>query len=41
MGFVGEHSELAWLYKLKRDLDGESATPVGETPIEYPFLSHP
>lgn len=27
MGFVGEHSELAWLHKLKRDLD---RTPVGE-----------
>ncbi|KAJ5369916.1 uncharacterized protein N7496_006008 [Penicillium cataractarum] len=32
MGFVGEHSELAWLYKLKRDLDCESSTPVVETP---------
>lgn len=32
MGFVGEHSELAWLYKLKRDLDCETSTPVGESP---------
>ncbi|KAF3386669.1 hypothetical protein F1880_001508 [Penicillium rolfsii] len=32
MGFVGEHSELAWLYKLKRDLDCETSTAVGETP---------
>jgi hypothetical protein len=32
IGFVGEHSELAWLYKLKRDLDCEGSTPVGDIP---------
>lgn len=27
MGFVGEHSEVAWLYRLKRDLDQGIHTP--------------
>jgi len=31
MGFVGEHSEMAWLYRLKRDLDQESATSAGDS----------
>lgn len=40
MGFVGEHSETAWLYRLKRDLDHESNTPVGEnTTIDRPSIS--
>ncbi|KAJ6102973.1 hypothetical protein N7486_005400 [Penicillium sp. IBT 16267x] len=26
MGFVGEHSEIAWLYRLKRDLDQDTKT---------------
>ncbi|KAJ5123579.1 hypothetical protein N7448_009676 [Penicillium atrosanguineum] len=30
MGFVGEHSEMVWLYRLKRDLDQESATPASD-----------
>ncbi|KAJ5340277.1 hypothetical protein N7541_009401 [Penicillium brevicompactum] len=28
MGFVGEHSEIAWLYRLKRDLDQYTTTPT-------------
>ncbi|KAJ5160694.1 uncharacterized protein N7482_007698 [Penicillium canariense] len=32
MGFVGEHSEMAWLYKLKRDLDYNSTIPASEAP---------
>lgn len=32
MGFVGEHSEVAWLYRLKRNLDQGALTPVGEIP---------
>jgi hypothetical protein len=28
MGFVGEHSEMGWLYRLKRDLDQDSTTPA-------------
>lgn len=28
MGFVGEHSEIAWLYRLKRDLDQHTTTPT-------------
>ncbi|KAJ6018458.1 hypothetical protein N7499_003746 [Penicillium canescens] len=32
MGFVGEHSEMAWLYRLKRDLDQDSFPPIEETP---------
>lgn len=32
MGFVGEHSEMAWLYRLKRDLDHENANLVKEIP---------
>ncbi|KAJ5670089.1 uncharacterized protein N7477_005452 [Penicillium maclennaniae] len=31
MGFVGEHSEMVWLYRLKRDLDQDSATPASDT----------
>ncbi|KAJ5936521.1 transcriptional regulator family: Fungal Specific TF [Penicillium verhagenii] len=27
MGFVGEHSEMAWLYRVKRDLDQAKKTP--------------
>lgn len=30
MGFVGEHSEIAWLYRLKRDLDQNCSTLAGE-----------
>jgi hypothetical protein len=32
MGFVGEHSELSWLYRLKRGLDHDSSTATKETP---------
>lgn len=40
LGFVGEHSEMAWLYRLKRDLDHESNTPVGENQtIDRPSIS--
>ncbi|KAJ5809461.1 uncharacterized protein N7503_001679 [Penicillium pulvis] len=31
MGYVGEHSEMTWLYRLKRDLDQETSTPIKET----------
>ncbi|KGO65653.1 Transcription factor, fungi [Penicillium italicum] len=37
-GFVGEHSEMAWLYRLKRDLDHNSSTGIKETP-ERPSIS--
>ncbi|CAI7665869.1 unnamed protein product, partial [Penicillium manginii] len=37
MGFVGEHSEMAWLYRLKRDLDQDSRT-VGES-LARPSIS--
>ena len=37
MGFVGEHSEMAWLYRLKRDLD-QDILPIKETP-ERPAIS--
>lgn len=37
MGFVGEHSVIAWLYRLKRDLDQEE-TPVGD-PLDRPSIS--
>ncbi|KAJ5340381.1 hypothetical protein N7541_009505 [Penicillium brevicompactum] len=30
IGFVGEHSEIAWLYRLKRDLDEDNPTPIKE-----------
>lgn len=32
LGFVGEHSEMTWLYRLKRDLDQETSTPIKEPP---------
>jgi hypothetical protein len=38
MGFVGEHSEIAWLYRLKRDLDHDSFSPSREDP-ERPAIS--
>lgn len=38
MGFVGEHSEMAWLYRLKRELDQDTTTPVGEN-LERPSIS--
>jgi hypothetical protein len=38
VGFVGNHSELVWLYKLKRSLDHDRTTPGGETP-ERPSIS--
>ncbi|KAJ5220867.1 C6 transcription factor [Penicillium citrinum] len=31
MGFVGEHSEREWLYKLQRHLDQGEPTPFGES----------
>jgi hypothetical protein len=30
MGFVGEHSEIAWLYRLKRDLNQYTTTPISD-----------
>lgn len=30
VGFVGEHSEIAWLYRLKCDLDEDNPTPIKE-----------
>ncbi|KAJ5982818.1 hypothetical protein N7451_012918 [Penicillium sp. IBT 35674x] len=32
MGYVGEHSEMAWLYRLKQDLDQETPTHIKQTP---------
>lgn len=32
LGFVGEHSEMAWLYRLKRDLEQDTPTPISEQP---------
>lgn len=37
-GFVGEHSEMAWLYRLKRDLDHKSLKGIKET-TERPSIS--
>lgn len=30
IGFVGEHSEIAWLYRLESDLDEDNPTPIKE-----------
>jgi hypothetical protein len=38
MGFVGEHSEMAWLYRLKRDLDQGRATPASDN-TDRPSIS--
>lgn len=38
MGFVGESSEIAWLYRLKRDLDHDNSSPIKEIP-ERPSIS--
>jgi hypothetical protein len=38
MGFVGEHSEMVWLYRLKRDLDQDNATPASEN-LDRPSIS--
>lgn len=38
LGFVGEHSEITWLYRLKRELDQESLTPSGEI-LDRPSIS--
>ncbi|KAJ5585470.1 uncharacterized protein N7459_005270 [Penicillium hispanicum] len=38
LGFMGEHSEMVWLYRLKRDLDQDSLTPVNEQP-DRPSIS--
>ncbi|KAJ5642674.1 hypothetical protein N7490_006674 [Penicillium lividum] len=38
MGFVGEHSEMAWLYRLKRDLDQDNTTPNSDSP-DRPSIS--
>ncbi|KGO43630.1 Transcription factor, fungi [Penicillium expansum] len=37
-GFVGEHSEMAWLYRLKRDLDHNSSKGTKEI-LERPSIS--
>ncbi|KAJ5840138.1 uncharacterized protein N7525_005326 [Penicillium rubens] len=37
-GFVGEHSEMAWLYRLKRDLDHSSSKGIEHT-LERPSIS--
>ncbi|KAJ5175608.1 uncharacterized protein N7482_001485 [Penicillium canariense] len=37
MGFVGEHSAITWLYRLKRDLDQDD-TPIGD-PLDRPSIS--
>ncbi|KAJ5138998.1 uncharacterized protein N7515_003846 [Penicillium bovifimosum] len=33
MGFVGEHSEMSWLYRLKRGLDDDSSKATKQTPM--------
>ncbi|KAJ5674224.1 transcriptional regulator family: Fungal Specific TF [Penicillium macrosclerotiorum] len=38
MGFVGDHSEIAWLYELKRDLD-HGHVRAGENPCRPPISS--
>ncbi|KAJ5898270.1 hypothetical protein N7504_008558 [Penicillium tannophilum] len=38
MGFVGEHSEMAWLYRLKRDLDQDTKTPTSDR-FDRPSIS--
>ncbi|CAG8383686.1 unnamed protein product [Penicillium salamii] len=38
MGFVGDYSEIAWLYRLKRDLDHDTPLPTKEPP-ESPAMS--
>ncbi|KAJ5721041.1 uncharacterized protein N7483_008975 [Penicillium malachiteum] len=38
LGFVGEHSEMIWLYRLKRDLDQDNVTSLGET-LDRPSIS--
>jgi hypothetical protein len=38
VGFVGEHSEMAWLYRLKRDLDQGRATPASDN-TDRPSIS--
>lgn len=39
MGFIGEHSEISWLYKLKHDLDQDSAAVFNEI-LERPPISY-
>jgi hypothetical protein len=34
MGFVGEHSEMAWLFQLKRDLNQASSSTPNGTPTD-------
>ncbi|CAI7612438.1 unnamed protein product [Penicillium glandicola] len=38
MGFVGEHSDMAWLYRLKRDLDHNTLKTITEIP-QRPSIS--
>ncbi|KAJ5659973.1 hypothetical protein N7507_006424 [Penicillium longicatenatum] len=38
MGFVGEHSEMSWLYRLKRDLDQDTKTPTSDR-FDRPSIS--
>ncbi|KAJ5385767.1 hypothetical protein N7509_008308 [Penicillium cosmopolitanum] len=39
MGFIGEHSEMSWLYKLKHDLDQDSAAVFNKI-LERPPISY-
>ncbi|KAJ5779233.1 hypothetical protein N7457_006953 [Penicillium paradoxum] len=39
VGFVGEHSEMAWLYRLKRDLDRETFKSIKEVSERPPISS--
>lgn len=42
LGFVGEHSEIAWLYRLKRELDNDSlaaATPESAAQNDRPSVA--
>ncbi|KAJ5605772.1 hypothetical protein N7510_008553 [Penicillium lagena] len=38
MGFVGEHSEMAWLFRLKRDLNQASSSTPNATPTDAPSI---
>jgi hypothetical protein len=39
MGFMGENLEMAWLYRLKRDLDQDCPTPASGNP-DRPSIPH-
>lgn len=38
LGYVGEQSEMIWLYRLKRDLEQDNLAPFGD-PLDRPSIS--